>query len=353
MINLQAPINTLGYGVAGFNINKELYELDDSISLYPIGKIDSIYTDETSIQQSLKNSFTPDLFRPTIKIWHQNDLFSRIGKGLYFGFPIFELDTFNSLEIASINHCDAIMVCSNWAKKIVQKHSDIETFVIPLGVDTDVFYPNQNINKKTTIFFNCGKWEKRKGHDILIECFNLAFDRNDDVELWMMCDNPFIGQQNEAWKLLYKNSKLGDKIKFIPRQETHHDVAKIMNMVDCGVFPARAEGWNLELLEMMACGKNVITTNYSAHTEFCTEKNSRLINITDTEVAFDGVFFNGKVGNWAALLDAQVEQLVYNMRDIHKKKQSNSLSLNMYGVETALIYTWKNISMLISEIING
>ena len=48
-------------------------------------------------------------------------------------------------------------------------------------------------------------------------------------------------------------------------------------MADCGLFPARAEGWNLELLEMMACGKQVIATNYSAHTEFCTKENSILI----------------------------------------------------------------------------
>ena len=94
-----------------------------------------------------------------------------------------------------------------------------------------------------------------------------------------MCDNPFIGEGNQNWQNLYKNSKLGSKIRMIPRQKTHQDVMSIMRQADCGVFPSRAEGWNLELLEMMALGKDVIATNYSAHTEFCNENNCRLIEI--------------------------------------------------------------------------
>ena len=57
-----------------------------------------------------------------------------------------------------------------------------------------------------------------------------------------------------------------------------------MAKTDCGVFPARAEGWNLELLEMMSCNKPVIATNYSAHTEFCDDKNCMLIDIEDMEI---------------------------------------------------------------------
>ena len=34
----------------------------------------------------------------------------------------------------------------------------------------------------------------------------------------------------------------------------------------CGVFPARSEGWNLGLVEMLSMGRHVIATDYSAHT---------------------------------------------------------------------------------------
>lgn len=349
MINLQSPINNLGYGVAGYNILKELYNRDNSVSLYPIGKPDQ---DDEFINLSMQNVANLRLDRPFVKIWHQHDLAQRIGRGKHFGFPIFELNEFDQRELLSIFHCDEIITCSKWAADIVNSQTNKKASVVPLGVDTEVFYPNRVNNSSKTIFFNCGKWEKRKGHDILVECFNNAFSVSDDVELWMMCENPFLGEGNATWQKLYKESPLGDKIKIIPRQAHHSDVARLMNMVDCGLFPARAEGWNLELLEMMACGKHVITTNYSAHTEFCTPVNSRLINVHNLETAYDGVFFNGKKGFWAELAQDQKDAIIHHMRDIHSLKQSGSLGMNNNGIETASKFTWKNTTDRLLEVVH-
>lgn len=346
MINLVAPINTLGYGICGYNILRELIKLDTRIALYPVAKPESM-EDNTSITKAINNQLMIRKDFPCVKIWHQNDLFSSVGNGKYFGFPIFELTEFNDVEVCSLKHCDEIMVCSKWAKDVILSNNlgfeDGQVHVIPLGVDRNIFtdQPEQSFKRPSTVFFNCGKWEKRKGHDILIECFNMAFEHTDDVELWMMCDNPFIGQYNQKWAELYKNSKLGTKIKLIPRQASQRDVYKVMSQADCGVFPARAEGWNLELLEMMSCGKQVITTNYSAHTEFCNKNNSMLVEVNNFETAFDGLFFDGKYGYWAEINEQQKEQVVEYMRDVHKKKQSGNLLFNHSGVKTAKEFSWK------------
>lgn len=349
MINLQSPINSLGYGVAGYNILKELFSRDGSVALYPIGQPE---TEEDFIVRAMNNITNLRLHRPHVKIWHQHDLFQRVGSGKHFGFPIFELTQFDQREKISLAHCDEMMVCSKWAAEIMENQTGIKSSVVPLGVDTETFSPSRINNSSKTIFFNCGKWEKRKGHDIIVECFNNAFLPSDDVELWMMCTNPFIGDNNKTWQNLYKDSPLGDKIRIIPRQEHHSDVARLMNMVDCGVFPARAEGWNLELLEMMACGKHVITTNYSAHTEFCNDKNARLIQIDNLETAFDGVFFDGKKGMWAELAQNQKDATIEYMRDIHKQKQSGSLGINHNGIDTANSFSWKNTVDKMMEAIN-
>jgi glycosyltransferase involved in cell wall biosynthesis len=246
VINLQTPINNLGYGVAGYNILKELFHRDSSVALYPIGQPD---LDDDFIVGAVNNMRNLELDRPHVKIWHQHDLIQRVGRGKHFGFPIFELTQFDVRELMSMSHCDELLVCSKWAKEIVNRSVGLKTSVVPLGVDTEIFYPSQVSNPEKTIFFNCGKWEKRKGHDILGECFNRAFTKDDNVELWMMCDNPFLPEyKKNSWESLYKTSGLGDKIRLIPRQQHHQDVARLMNMADCGVFPARAEGWNLELL---------------------------------------------------------------------------------------------------------
>ena len=345
MINLLAPINNLGYGVAGLNFTRELYRINKSLTLYPISQPENV--DDTGIVASaINNQYHYDSSLPCVKIWHQHDLQQKIGNGTYFGFPIFELNKFNSHEKVSLNHCDQIIVCSNWAKDIIvaeTKFTKDDVHVVPLGVDQDIFRPVLNINKRpTTIFLNCGKWEKRKGHDFLVEVFNEAFSESDDVELWMMCDNPFIGNQNESWRSLYKNSKLNNKIRIIPRQQTQVDVYKIMCLSDCGIFPSRAEGWNLEVLEMMSVGKQVITTNYSAHTEFCNMNNSRLIEIDNLETAIDGLFFDGSCGFWAELSDNQLEQTIHHMRSVHKEKQEKLLKINTCGIGTAQKFSWKD-----------
>ena len=362
MINLIAPINNLGYGVAGYNIFKELIKTNPSARLYPISNPE--FMDEY-ISKGLKNREAYAYFDPCVKIWHQHDLHSFVGKGKHIGFPIFELTEFTEEEKTSMRHCDKIFVCSKWAKDIVLNQMPTAFFseklvhVVPLGVDTELFKPAVSKRRKT-VFFNCGKWEKRKGHDILLECFNRAFKRDDNVELWMMCHNPFIGQHNQGWENLYKNSPLGDKIRIIPRQNSHQDVYNIMKQTDCGVFPARAEGWNLELLEMMACGKHVIATNYSAHTEFCNKDNSFLIDIDSLEPAHDGVFFTGGHGEWASFNDSAKSQLIEHMRNVHGVKQQylngwdkqmhDFCSLNRAGIETANKFTWENSA---KELLNG
>ncbi len=357
MINLMTPINDLGYGVAGLNILKALQKHTE-VALHVIGQPQATRKEDIdAVKKGLETAKSFDHNAPCVKIWHQNQMAERIGSGKFIGFPIFELDTFTDLEKHHLNSCDELMVCSKWAKEVIMKNCyyplppevmDKKIHVVPLGVDTEIFKPHVSKRPKT-IFFNCGKWEKRKGHDILLECFNRAFRHEDDVELWMMCHNPFIGDHNKEWENLYKNSPLGDKIRMIPRQKTHEDVYNIMKQTDCGVFPARAEGWNLELLEMMACGKDVITTNYSAHTEFCNEKNSFLIDIDSLEPAYDGVFFTGNHGQWASFSEDSVEQLVKHLRDFHTAKTKGWVA-NHAGIETAHKFTWENSA---KELLNG
>jgi len=154
MINLQTPINSLGYGVAGYNILKELYNRDDSVALYPIGQPEPV---EDFVARSMNNITNLRLSRPHVKIWHQHDLFQRVGKGKHFGFPIFELTEFDQREKISLHHCDELLVCSKWASEIVDNQTGIKASVVPLGVDTEIFYPNKVSNPNKTIFFNRGK----------------------------------------------------------------------------------------------------------------------------------------------------------------------------------------------------
>lgn len=346
MINVIAPINPLGYGVAGLNICKSLQKHTE-IALWPIGQ-PSISTkdDYLSITKATSNSMMWNNEAPCVKIWHQHDMAQFVGKGLRIGFPFFELDEFSSQEKHSLNSLDKIFVTSEWAKEIVAKETSISDIsVVPLGVDRSIFKDAKKNDSEKTIFFNCGKWEIRKGHDILVDIFNKAFEKNDNVELWLMSHNPFISEEEaKEWEGLYKNSKLGEKIRILPRVQTHEEVYNIMCQTDCGVFPSRAEGWNLELLELMSCGKQVIATNFSAHTEFCDEKNTHLVEIEEKELAYDGKWFHGSCGSWAKISTKEQEAFIEHMRNIHANKK-----VNEDGIKTSKVFTWENTAKRIIQ----
>ena len=170
-INLQAPINQLGYGVAGLNILKALQN-EAEVSLFPIGQPQvTNQEDANAVRKGIEVATTFDPNAPCIKIWHQNQMAERIGSGKFIGFPIFELDVFNSQEKHHLSSCEHLFVCSEWAKKVCLNNlhfGEHRVHVVPLGVDAELFPPAPVRQDDKTIFFNCGKWEIRKGHDILI-----------------------------------------------------------------------------------------------------------------------------------------------------------------------------------------
>jgi len=351
-INMMCPIGTTGYGITSFNIYKALRKSLD-ICLFPIGnvQVDSeeqkqYLTEDIAKQSVFENN------SPTFKIWHQFDLASRIGNGKYSALTFFEVDKLKPVEIRMINNTDTILVASEWAANVLKNNGVTTNIVVcPLGIDPDIFNISaaksveDKKNNDTYVFCNIGKWEVRKGHDILIDLFNKAFSEDDNVELWMVNFNPFLTQeQNMSWINLYKNSKLGSKVKIVGRIQQHSDVAKLISLTDCGIFPARAEGWNNEIPEFFAMDKPVITTNYSAHTEYCNPKNSYLIDIDSLEPAIDDKFFNG-YGNWASFGKKQKDQTIDYMRYVY----TNKIRTNADGLETAKKLVWDNTANIILQ----
>jgi glycosyltransferase involved in cell wall biosynthesis len=88
----------------------------------------------------------------------------------------------------------------------------------------------------------------------------------------------------------------------------------------------------------MAAGKHFVTTDYSAHTEFCTKENAGLVTISDVEPAFDGKWFFGQ-GNWAKMGAHEETDLYMKMMKFILDKKN---TLNEAGIETAKKFSWQN-----------
>lgn len=346
---INTPINHLGYGRVGYQICKTLSAQNKLEAIFPIGDPElDLYSELQTYDWRIMGDYPKG---PVVRIWHQHDVHNRLnGDFSHTGFPFFELDNLVNVERLSMNSCDKIYVASEWAKQVcIDNNIDAPISVVPLGVDRSIFNEHNNVSHVNTVFFNCGKWEIRKGHDVLLQAFKKAFEPQDSVELWMMCDIPFenLKHINDHWHNYYMQDSRY-KIRLIPRQSSHSSVYNVMRKVDCGVFPARAEGWNLEALELLSCGKHLIITDYSAHTEYVNEYNSKRLHIKELESAHDGIWFNGQ-GRWAKITDDVIDQMVEHMRSIHKSKQEGQLHQNDAGIQMAQHLSWENTIQKMQE----
>lgn len=344
-----APLNfRTGYSIAACNIGYQLSKLQHNLSIFPIGGQTKAppFVSWINKYHYTKN---PPSNGTTVKIWHEQHQYEHVSRPFY-GFPIFELDNFSENTKHSLKWCDYHIVCSEWAKSVLINrgiNTEENIGVVPLGVDNTLFFPVPPIEHKKYIFLNVGKWEVRKGHDVLPLIFNKAFTEKDNVELWLVPHNQFLTEEETRnWIRQYKELPIGHKVKIWPEQVSQAKIRELINLSDCGIYPTRAEGWNLEVLETMACNKPVITTNYSGHTQFCNKENSYLVDIVEKEDAFDGKWFN-KEGQWGKIMCSTIDCFVDYMRLCYEIRPTNTK-----GLETASMLTWRNSTLKMTGFLN-
>ena len=350
-MNLFTPIDCYtGYGITGYNIWKHLYASDPELTLFLMsrGNLEQSW-DRESLLNSLSKQRHYNKNLPCLKIWQAHDLLIRpLGNSKYGALVFFETDSFTIEENQGYNLVDIIFMPTKWGKEtLINNNIKTPIVVCNPGIDHQLFTNEipEDKDKDKYIFVNIGKWEIRKGHDVLVDIFNKAFDENDNVELWMINYNAFLPEdQNKEWYEKYKNSKLGEKIKIYPRLPSQTSLRNLLNYTDCGIFPSRGEGWNNCATEMMAMNKPLIVTNYSAHTEYCNSDNSYLINIDELEPAVDNLWFFGD-GKWAKLGDSQIDQAIEHMRYVYK----NNIRSNPNGLNTMSSYTWDKTAKILHD----
>ena len=166
-----------------------------------------------------------------------------------------------------------------------------------------------------------------------------------------MCSNPFLSRKmSQEWERYYHTDS---RVRLLDRVQTQAEVSSIMNSTHCGIFPSRAEGWNLELLEMMALGKHVIATDYSAHTEFCTPSNSTLLHINAMEPAQDDTFFKTPLGEWASIDNNTFQNGVTALRTFYDQWKKDPTIINKEGLTTAQRLSWTNTANNVERVIYG
>jgi len=366
-INLHGPINSTGMGTHFYNwvmalvpmmvqrgINACLVPKNGAISREefatdqpPAGDLAILME---ALEQQAKMTHIPDI---GVMCWHPHQLGEFAAK-VRIGYTVFETTDLRPEEMHHLKQCDFIAIPTTWHKNVLVKLGfDAEQILVwPEGVDHKIFMPiplearldQANRGPLADIdcftFLNVGKFEKRKGTPLLIEAFGQMADTIQDpkqpVRLLLSCYNPFIDQPRGQWQKIIATTlaEAGftqgevDQQRHLVRfphstnpnfridlvggwLQSKNDVVMLYRAADAGVFPYCAEGWNLPLMEAMACGLPCAATYYSGPTEFLTKKGPDrpyrgspdtdiFVPLTEGReaVARDNIFFSGDRGNW-------------------------------------------------------
>ena len=260
-----------------------------SISRLPINSIDEDYFDRT--QNLLKGVSLRTLNDLDLSIW-LGDIRSEItiGYTFYLGSPLTEL------QKASAKNLNIIIAGSSFSEVQLNNAGIENTRTIIQGINPQLFNPSSNLKSLFNdrfVIFSGGKFEFRKGQDIVLRAFKIFSDRHSDailVNSWVnqwdfslntmfasclidFCfdSKDYVGSMNRLYQL---NGIDPEKVITLSIKPSHL-LSYIFKNSDIGLFPNRCEGGtNLMLMEYMACGKPVIATSKTGHSDIVREENS-------------------------------------------------------------------------------
>ncbi len=167
-----------------------------------------------------------------------------------------------------------IIAVSNYTKDNTARYFKLEKNieVVHNGIATQLFRPLnlKRGNKKTRILF-VGNLIKRKGVDLL-------------PRIMEKLDNNYELRFTSGLRIDKIPKYLKEKNMIPLGKITHKQLAIEYNKCDILLLPSRLEGFGYCVVEAMACGKPVVTTNYSALSEIIKNKeNGYLCEINNVD----------------------------------------------------------------------
>lgn len=164
----------------------------------------------------------------------------------------------------TIKNLDARIAVSKEDKKVFERLGAKKVYVIPNGIDLSKFdnLPDKNIFKKKyningKMILNVSRLAKIKGHNLLIEAFSKVVK---DFPNSMLV---IIGEdwgELENLKRLVKNLGLNDQV-ILTEKIPEKDLLGAYSSADIFVLSSIEEPFGIVLLEAMACGIPIVSTN--------------------------------------------------------------------------------------------
>ncbi|MEM7114744.1 MAG: glycosyltransferase [Chloroflexota bacterium] len=295
----------------------------------------------TVLQQQTLDDLTPYL--PDVVIHHDySQDFGQLAPpkaGHFVAIRTWDFGRFPTKWVEMINaNCDQLWVYSRWTKKqaILSGIPKARVRVIPQGFDPTIFQPNGRSYPLPTAkgfnFLFVGAAVLRKGIDVLLKAYDQAFTSDDDVSLIIKDNSSDVFYEGERWREkieAMQQTAVSPTIHYIDQFLPAADLAALYRTANVGVFPYRAEGFAMPILEAMACGTPSLVPKFGACLDFCSSQTSffvpaKRINLpVFGEFAFNTLGFKEEIDE-VDFCEVPVDGLAAEMRAIYEQWQRDN-----------------------------
>ena len=278
---------------------------------------------------------------PIAVVYGQGDVFRQNRGRLKVGFTMLEVNGFPRDWARQASQMDEVWVPTEFNRQgFLAAGLKRPIHKIPLGVDPDYFHPGIQGHPNPSgefVFLSNFEWGERKEPWLLLKAFNDVFRAAEPVRLLCKIINkdPSVRVVDEIRRLELKES--GGKISFIFNREfPYYQLGSFYRSADCYVSAGRGEGWDMPLIEAMACGLPTIATDWGAHTEFAHAGNGYPLRARGTIPAVAKCpYYEGF--SWA---DPDPEHLRFLLRHVYENREEAKARGATAAREVVEKWTW-------------
>jgi glycosyltransferase involved in cell wall biosynthesis len=263
-----------------------------------------------------------------------------------FGYTFFEYEL-TKTAAENAKQFDLVFAGSSWCEQKLKDTEAVNSDILIQGIDPELFYPGeQKKNDNLFVIFSGGKFELRKGQDLVLKAIKILQEKYRDIilvnawyNLWLeVIDSMrysgyinFINKGNtwnEKMEAIYKLNKIDSSKIITLGLVPNNKMRELYLKTDIGLFPNRCEGGtNLVMMEYMACGKPVVASYNSGHKDILNDYNSIPLKNQKEFKIYDSQ--NNLAADWC---EPQIDEIIekiefaYHNREYIKQTGSNAAS---------------------------
>jgi len=342
-----------GWGVCSKYLNQEVSKLYENMVQWDFSEEGEI---AKQVDGTVFHALTGFEFESISKIRGKRNI----------GYTFFE-NELNEVSVKNAAKYDLVLGGSTWNLEKLREKGIMNSEVLIQGIDPLVFFPGQPKNdNELFVIFSGGKFELRKGQDLVIKAVGIMQQRHPDVvlinawynmwpksmELMSVSKHIDFKLRGDAqnWSELMNNLCADNgmdpsrviSLNVVPNKE----LRDIYLNTDIGLFPNRCEGGtNLVLMEYMASGRSVIASYNTGHKDVLNDLYSyRLMKMNNFRLSDSG-------GNiWADWYEPDLEEILEKLETAYSDR-SQTRKKGVVAGEIMKQFTWKNSAHKLLEVL--